>query len=262
MSKRQFNYYFLLFSIIFVVFFQQSYASINFNQLSTDRYKRQNFTAKRFYRYARNIYNQIGLKDYTDFQTFATSLIGYLNLKRKGLIKKDGLLVLIDYAQPSDKERFFVIDIRRKKLIYKSLVAHGKYSGEKFAYSFSNRPGSYKSSLGFFITGKTYCGKHGSSLFLQGVEPGINDNAVKRRIVIHGADYVSRSFIRKYGRLGRSHGCPALPLDLAKPIIETIKDGSCVFIFGKDASYFRRSSVINATQAISYFEQKDIDELY
>lgn len=262
MVRKQVYLISILFIGIFFICSNYSFSSITFNRGLTNKYIRQNFTAQKFHKYAKEIYYKAGLKGFTDLHTFSVSLIGYLNLKRKGLIKKNGLLVLIDYAQPSDRERFFVIDIRKKRLIYKSLVAHGKYSGEKFAYSFSNRPGSHKSSIGFFITGKTYCGKHGHSLFLQGIEPGINDNAIKRRIVIHGADYVSRSFIRKYGRLGRSFGCPALPLNLAKPIIEKIKEGSCVFIFGKDDSYFRRSNVLNTKQALNYFRQKGLNALY
>ncbi len=250
---------FLCFFLMGFIFYPLSASPSLFSYKNQSPYsKSKRYTAKRFHIYARKIYRQTGLSRFTDFQTFETSLIGYLNLKRKGLIKKDGLLVLIDYALPSDKERFFVIDIKRKKILYKSLVAHGKYSGERFAFSFSNKPGSYKSPLGFFITGKTYCGKHGISLFLQGVEPGINDNAVKRRIVIHGADYVSRSFIRKYGRLGRSLGCPALPMNIADSVIKTIKDGSCVFIFGRDKRYFKRSQIIKAKGVLKYLESAGI----
>ncbi len=233
-------------------------ASLGKKDASQYRHWSQKFTSSKFTKIARSLYYQIGLNGLTSLNAFETSLIGYLNLKRQGLLKKDDLLVLIDYSKPSDKERFFVIDLNKKRLLYKSLVAHGKNSGDKFAWGFSNRPGSYKSCLGFFVTGQTYKGKHGRSLELQGIEPGINDNALKRRIVIHGADYVSKQFIKRYGRPGRSLGCPALPKHLAKPIIETIKDGSCLFIYGPDKYYFKRSKFINAKGALQYIEKAGI----
>ena len=235
-----------------------SNASLHKSLSKYNSYKKNSYSVKKFNKFAHSLYKKIGLQGLTSLSTFKTCLIGYLNLKRNNLLKKDGLLVLIDYSQPSDRERFFVMDVKRGKLLYKSLVAHGKRSGDRFACGFSNTPGSYKSCLGFFITGQTYEGRHGQSLLLQGVEPGINDNAVKRRIVIHGADYVSRQFIKKYGRAGRSLGCPALPKGIAKPIIETIKDGSCLFIFGPDRIYFKKSRIINAKGAINYFEKAGI----
>ena len=215
-------------------------------------------TSQKFNTYAKKLYKKLGLKKFTRLETFKMALLGYLNLKYQGTVKRKGLLILIDYSQPSNKERFFVIDIKRAKILYKSLVAHGKNSGDRFACGFSNKPGSYKSCLGFFVTGSTYKGKHGYSLLLQGVEPGINDNALKRRIVIHGAEYVSKQFIKRYGRPGRSLGCPALPSNLASSIIETIKDGSCLFIFGQDRYYLQKSRIINAKGAMSYFEKAGI----
>ena len=235
-----------------------SSASLNKKQAAACYVKRKTFTAKKFDRYARNLYKKMGLSGYTSLKTFKTCLIGYLNLKRHGNIKKDSLLVLIDYSLPSDRERFFVMDIKKGRLLYKTLVAHGRNSGDRYACGFSNRPGSYKSCLGFFITGRTYKGRHGYSLLIKGVEPGINDNAVKRRIVIHGADYVSKQFIKRYGRSGRSLGCPALPKNLAAPIIRTIKDGSCLFIFGRDRCYLQKSRIINAKGALQYFEKAGI----
>ncbi len=235
-----------------------SSASLNKKQAAACYVERKGFTAKKFDRYARFLYKKMGLSGYTSLKTFKTCLIGYLNLKRHGNIKKDSLLVLIDYSLPSDRERFFVMDIKKGRLLYKTLVAHGRNSGDRYACGFSNRPGSYKSCLGFFITGRTYKGRHGYSLLIKGVEPGINDNAVKRRIVIHGADYVSKQFIKRYGRSGRSLGCPALPKNLASPIIRTIKDGSCLFIFGRDRCYLQKSRIINAKGALQYFEKAGI----
>ena len=124
-----------------------------------------------------------------------------------------------------------VIDLKEMKILYKSLVAHGRNSGNEYAKAFSNKDGSKMSCLGFLVTAKTYKGKHGYSLKLKGLEKIINDNSYKRAIVIHGADYVSDEFIRKYGRLGRSWGCPALPSFLNNKIIDDIKGGSLIYIY-------------------------------
>ncbi len=218
----------------------------------------QNFYRERFRRYAVRIFQDTGLYKYTDLETLQTCLIGYLNLKRQNLIKKDGLLVFIDYRKPSSEKRFFVVDLKKKRILFKSLVAHGRNSGERLACRFSNRPGSYKSCLGFFVTEEPYFNSHGYSLNIKGVEPGINDKAEKRRIVIHGAAYVSEQFIKKYGRLGRSLGCPALPMKLARPVIDTIKNGSCLFIFGNDRGYFAKSRMVDAGSAMDYFNHAGI----
>jgi hypothetical protein len=126
------------------------------------------------------------------------------------------------------------------------LVAHGKNSGENFAESFSNVPESLMSSPGFFITAETYTGKHGYSLRVDGLEKGINDNARVREIVIHGADYVSDDYIKKYGRLGRSWGCPALPAALSNKIIDKIKEGTCLFVYSTDKNYNKNTEFLKA----------------
>jgi len=125
-------------------------------------------------------------------------------------------------------------------------VAHGRNTGDEFASSFSNVVGSYKSSLGFYVTEHSIIGSHtGFSLMIDGVEKGFNDNAVKREIIIHAADYATESFIKKYGRLGRSFGCPVLPPDVNKQIIETIEGGSCLFIYNPNEDYICNSSLLN-----------------
>jgi hypothetical protein len=119
--------------------------------------------------------------------------------------------------------------------LFNTYVAHGRNSGDEFARSFSNEAGSYKSSLGFYITRQSIIGSHtGFSLMIKGVESGFNDNALKCEIIIHSADYATESFIKKFGRLGRSFGCPVLPPDMNKQIIETIERGSCLFIYNPD----------------------------
>lgn len=155
--------------------------------------------------------------------------------------KKKEILTLIDFSQPSTEKRAYVIDMEKQEILFNTWVSHGVNSGENIAEHFSNAEGSRKSSLGFYLTGKSYCGENGLSLRLDGLEKGFNDSARVRYIVIHGADYVSQEFIEQEGRLGRSWGCPAFPLSVTKPIIRKIKRGSVVFIYGNDTTYLRNS---------------------
>lgn len=168
---------------------------------------------------------------------------GYYNLKRQGLLRREGILTLIDFDKPSVSERLYVIDVDNNRVLRSALVAHGKGSGEVMASRFSNRPGSNTSSLGLFLTESTYDGKNGLSLVLKGLEHGVNDNAESRGIVIHGADYVSETYISRYGRLGRSQGCPAISFDNCQQLIDTIKDGSCLFIYHTGNAYVASKSV-------------------
>lgn len=156
--------------------------------------------------------------------------------------KKTNLLTIIDYTKASYQKRLYVIDLEQEKLLYTSLVAHGRNSGVQFAEVFSNKNRSLMSSPGFYRTAETYHGKHGYSLKLDGLEEGINDHARDRLIVIHGADYVSEDFIDEHGRIGRSWGCPALPPHLTKEVINLIKEGSCLYIHTDSESYLKRSS--------------------
>ncbi len=181
------------------------------------------------------------LEGLISFEVFNFAILGY---QRMGSLPKKSIITIIDFSKPSTEKRFFVIDLENKRLLYKCLVAHGKNSGDKYSTSFSNKPESLKSSLGFYLTGKTYSGEHGYSLRLEGLEKGINDNAMMRDIVIHGAEYVSEDFIKKYGRLGRSWGCPALPVEISKEIIDTISGGSCLFIYGDDEYYKKNSGFL------------------
>jgi hypothetical protein len=183
------------------------------------------------------------LRDRISSQVLSMALAGYHSLKEQGKVSRDGILTVIDFNRPSIDERLFVIDVNRGRLLYSGLVAHGRGSGENYAQNFSNAPGSRQSSLGFYTTGNTYAGKNGYSLRLQGMERGINDNAESRSIVIHGADYVSYDYIRKYGRLGRSEGCPAISFDSFQQVIDLIKGGSCLFIYHRGREYASKSSL-------------------
>ena len=140
----------------------------------------------------------------------------------------------------------YVIDLAKKVLLFNTYVAHGKNTGDEFAKRFSNIPGTFQSSLGFYLTENMAIGsKVGLSLLLKGLEKGINDKAREREIIIHGADYATEDFIKQKGRLGRSYCCPSLPHDVIKPVAETIKDGSLLFIYSPDNSYLEKSEVLN-----------------
>lgn len=185
------------------------------------------------------------LNDRISPEVLRLAIAGYRTLKEQGKVLNDGILTIIDFNKPSFSERLFVIDVNEGRVLYSGLVAHGIGSGDIFAENFSNDPGSHRSSLGFYTTGETYDGKHGYSLRLFGMEPGINDNAESRSIVIHGANYVSYDYVRKFGRLGRSQGCPAVSFESFQQIIDLIKGGSCLFIFHGDRDYAFKSSIIN-----------------
>lgn len=174
-----------------------------------------------------------------------TALAGYEILVKDKSISRPEVITIIDFSLQSDRERLWVIDLNKGKVLFRCLVSHGRNSGELKAENFSNIPGSYASSPGFYATGETYIGKHGLSLMLDGLESGINDKARARAIVIHGADYVSDDFIRNHGRLGRSLGCPAVPVELSDDIIKTIKGGSCLFIYAPEPSYTSNSRIIS-----------------
>lgn len=177
-------------------------------------------------------------------ESFTKALQGFYALKAKGTIKKD-ILTIVDFTLSSNTKRMWIIDMATNTVLYNSLVAHGRNTGEEFAKDFSNANSSYKSSLGFYATGEVYQGKHGFSLRLDGLEKGINDNARSRAVVIHGADYVAEDFIKAHGRLGRSQGCPALPVGITKEVINIIKDKSCLFIYHPSTNYKTATKLIS-----------------
>jgi hypothetical protein len=178
--------------------------------------------------------------------TFALAMKGFTKLRNQNLINADSIITIIDFEKSSSQKRLYVVDLKTKSVLFQTLVAHGKNSGKEYARSFSNEETSYKSSLGFYITRNTYEGSNGFSLRLEGTENGINNNAMERAIVMHGAGYASESTIYQLGFLGRSWGCPALPESLNKPIINKIKDGNMLFIYYPDQDYLKKSSILNS----------------
>ena len=187
----------------------------------------------------RETYRRLGAEQQgLRFEVFEKAMTGYLNLRQTGhLAASQPRLTVVDFDLPSTEKRLWVLDLDRDKILFHTLVAHGHNSGENGADQFSNTDQSNMSSLGFYVTGQEYEGKHGHSLRLQGLDEGFNTNAFARSIVMHGADYVSEDFIRQNGRLGRSLGCPALPLDQYSQIIDQVKGGSCLFLNKSNAGY-------------------------
>ena len=185
--------------------------------------------------------NRAGLNQ----KAFEYAWRGYHNLLKNGALNKTNLLSICDFTQSSRKKRLYIIDVQHKKLLYNTYVAHGMNSGLEYATSFSNRPESFKSSLGFFITTKTYFGRNGLSLRVKGLEKGFNDMATKRNISLHGSDYIGLDYLKNNGEMGRSLGCAAIPNTMSPKIIRTIKNGSCFFIYHPTKKYLSESFVIN-----------------
>lgn len=176
---------------------------------------------------------------------FENAKKGWEKLSDAGKLNNPSIMAIVDFSQSSAKRRLYVLDMENYKVLFNTLVAHGKNTGREWAKSFSNKISSYKSSPGFYITGQTYYGSNGYSLKLTGIEDGINNNALRRAIVMHGADYVSESFIDAKGYIGRSHGCPAVPAGEARAIINTLKDGTCLYIYTPDTNYLSRSMMLS-----------------
>ena len=176
------------------------------------------------------MYRELFLNDKISFSCFNNAIQGLEKIEELGNNANDNLLVIVDYTKPSTEERLFVVDLEKKQLLISSLVTHGRGTGDLYATKFSNKNNSYSTSSGFYLTGNIYNGKHGESLVLYGLEKGKNDNAQKRTIVIHSAYYANKNFAEKYGRLGRSKGCLALPTDLNSKIIHLISDGVVLYV--------------------------------
>jgi L,D-transpeptidase catalytic domain len=192
------------------------------------------------------LYDNICLEQYgLSEQAFTNAWKGYQNLLEKKLISRENYLTICDFSQSSKQKRLYIIDVANSKLITNTYVAHGKNSGGEYATQFSNIPESLQSSLGFYVTAQTYIGEHGLSLRINGVDPGYNDKALMRSIVIHGAAYVDAGRAKAGMMMGRSFGCPAVPEKESSKIITTIKNGTCLFIYHPNRNYLLRSKILN-----------------
>lgn len=193
-----------------------------------------------------DLYQNFDVKNYTmpNMQAFERAFKGYSKLKSEGKIQNP-LLTIVDFDLSSTKKRMWILNMDSQEVLFNTYVAHGQGTGGEFAKQFSNVENSHQSSLGFYMTGATYYGGNGLSLYMDGMEKQFNSNARKRYIVIHGADYAEPSFIKRVGRLGRSYGCPAVPNKIAKDLINTIKGKSVVYIHKSNENYLKNSTFLN-----------------
>jgi len=218
-----------------------------YKTVSADEYGNLN-TETRLETYIYNVYSHIdfGTGAHLSYEAFDKAYRGYINLRNDGKLNADKEIISVcDFSLPSSENRLWIINLAQKKVLFNTYVAHGQGSGEDYASSFSNKFNSHQSSLGFYVTADTYEGEHGTSLHLQGMDEGFNDAAYERGIVVHGAAYVCNKFVCENDRLGRSWGCPAVPSALSLPIINTIKDGTCLFIYYPENRYLNSSYWLN-----------------
>jgi hypothetical protein len=209
-----------------------------------------------FDQHVAQVYQQAGLqKAGLSLPVFKKAYTGYQNFRAQGLLSAEKqLLTVVDFTKPSDQKRMWIVDLAQNKVLFHNLVAHGRNTGNVKAEKFSNELNSNMSSMGFYVTDKTYYGKHGLSLRLSGMDEAYNSKAMERAIVLHGADYVSDDFIKQYGRLGRSLGCPAVPRAISGDVIELIKDNTTLYIHSADKTY--TSAFLNTERAIESFAQQ------
>lgn len=194
----------------------------------------------------RNLYTSIGLEKYNlSYDAFRYGMIGYHSLRLDGKLNDNNLISIIDFSVSANEKRFYTIDLDQRAIRYYSYVSHGRNTGSERATHFSNRRHSNQSSLGFYVTAETYVGSKGYSLRLDGMDIGFNDNMRARAVVMHAAEYVSEGWIERYGRLGRSQGCPALPEAISREVIDTIKGGTLIFAYYPDSQYLTSSSHLN-----------------
>lgn len=193
---------------------------IRFEQVSFDLYTQMNLSAA-------------GLS----YDAFNNALMGYYGMYNEGRLSDKGILTVVDFTKPSNEKRLWVLDLNSREVLHNTYVAHGRNSGEVRAQAFSNEHKSFMSSVGFYVTDDIYHGKHGKSLRLDGLDEGYNTNARDRSVVMHGAEYATEDFMNKYGRLGRSLGCPAVPLGEHESIIDAITGRTALYIHSGDKQY-------------------------
>ena len=222
-----------------------------FSNAQTGLSKERQLALKKAELNIKELYNELNAAQYDlSFTAFRYAYIGYQTMKKQHRLNNKELFSIIDFTKDCNSKRFYTIDLEKMKIVYYTYVAHGKKSGERMAPSFSDAVESNKSSLGFYITGNTYNGGNGYSLILQGDEKGYNSNLAKRSVVVHAADYANEDYIARNGRMGRSLGCPALPENIYKQVIETIKEKTMIFAYYNDAKYLKTSKYLNVLKLI------------
>ena len=241
MNKR---YLFLVLIFILSTF-------LYFSNAQTGLSKERQLALKKAELNIKELYNELNAAQYDlSFTAFRYAYIGYQTMKKQHRLNNKELFSTIDFTKDCNSKRFYTIDLEKMKIVYYTYVAHGKKSGERMATSFSDAVESNKSSIGFYITGNTYNGGNGYSLILHGDEKGYNSNLAKRSVVVHAADYANEDYIARNGRMGRSLGCPALPENIYKQVIETIKEKTMIFAYYNDAKYLKTSKYLNVLKLI------------
>ena len=241
MNKR---YLFLVLILILSTF-------LYFSNAQTGLSKERQLALKKAELNIKELYNELNAAQYAlSFTAFRYAYIGYQTMKKQHRLNNKELFSIIDFTKDCNSKRFYTIDLEKMKIVYYTYVAHGKKSGERMATSFSDAVESNKSSIGFYITGNTYNGGNGYSLILHGDEKGYNSNLAKRSVVVHAADYANEDYIARNGRMGRSLGCPALPENIYKQVIETIKEKTMIFAYYNDAKYLKTSKYLNVLKII------------
>ena len=222
-----------------------------FSNAQTGLSKERQLALKKAELNIKELYNELNATQYDlSFTAFRYAYIGYQTMKKQHRLNNKELFSIIDFTKDCNSKRFYTIDLEKMKIVYYTYVAHGKKSGERMATSFSDAVESNKSSIGFYITGNTYNGGNGYSLMLHGDEKGYNSNLAKRSVVVHAADYANEDYIARNGRMGRSLGCPALPENIYKQVIETIKEKTMIFAYYNDAKYLKTSKYLNVLKLI------------
>lgn len=209
-----------------------------------------------------HLYDAINLQEYSlSYPAFRYAMIGYFTLVHTGKLGNKKIISIIDFTKASTEKRFYTVDLEKLEVKFHEYVAHGKNTGENSARSFSNVVHSNQSSMGFYITGETYVGSKGYSLKLDGQDKGYNDNMRERAVVMHEADYVSEAWIKKYGRLGRSQGCPALRKEISKKVIDTIKNHTLIFAYSDNVKYLNSSEHLKLVNLFESSVQPKFDSI-
>ena len=207
----------------------------------------------------KDLYNELNAAQYNlSFTAFRYAYIGYQSMRKQRKLNDKDLFSIIDFTKDCNTKRFYTIDLEKMKILYYTYVAHGKKRGERIPTSFSDVVESNKSSIGFYITGDTYNGSNGYSLMLHGDEKGYNSNLAKRSVVIHTADYANENYIARNGRMGRSLGCPVLPENIYKQVINTIKEKTMIFAYYNDAKYLKTSKYLNLLKLIENTDTESV----